>query len=67
MTIKIVQSWAELPAIGMQIWNPNFAHTDPAKIPLMINAETEWMPYGYNYGILCISTSTLHLFNSIQG
>jgi hypothetical protein len=66
MEIKEVLSWAELPSQGMQIWSPKFQSMDLSEIPNEINAESEWMPFGYDYGIVCRGTSTLHLFMSVK-
>lgn len=63
ITLKRIQNWNELPASGMQLWQPNYAQKNDIEIVQDICAE--WLPYGYNYGIMCEATNTLHLFRSI--
>jgi hypothetical protein len=65
ITLKRVKSWTELPATGMQIWEPNYAQKNDAEI--MQGICSEWVPFGYNYGIMCEDTNTLHLYFMIQG
>jgi hypothetical protein len=66
MTTKEVNNWTELPAQGMQIWHPSFATMPLDECIKASNVEAEYLPYGYNYAILCRSTSTIHLYQSIQ-
>lgn len=65
ITLKRVKSWTELPAQGMQSWKPNYAQEKDSEIIQYI--KNEWLPFGYNYGIMCEGTNTLHLYRSIKG
>jgi hypothetical protein len=64
-TLKEVESWTELPAVGMQL-HRDFKDMDLQTAFNSLNAFEDWIPYGYNYFILCRSTSTFHLYFSIQ-
>lgn len=63
LTFKRVKSWVQLPSIGMQCWKPNFAQQSDETIKKFI--KDDWLPFGYNYAIMCEDTNTLHLYSSI--
>lgn len=66
VTLKEVSDFRELPAIGMRIYNPKFREQKLEEAFNSIRAEEEWIPYGFNYFILCRSTSEFHCYYSIE-
>jgi hypothetical protein len=65
MTIKEVQSWTELPAQGIQVWHPSFKYLPLEDCIKQSCIVEQYSPYGYNYAILCRSTATIHVYQSI--
>ena len=54
------------PSAGMQIFNPKFRDMNLIQVKEVANLETEWVPYGYDYGLFLRSTATIHLYREIQ-
>ncbi len=55
MKTEIVESWANVPFIGIQVYK--FADANKA----FEHAKSEYMPYGYNTAYYCKDTGTLHI------